>query len=285
MKRREFLKTLGLKTGLDQTEIDEILNDLEGDIDDAKADGAIKSVYTGDEALGNDTLFQKAIGKGKAEALNPIDTMLKTFESKLKVDEKTAYGKLDTSHKKYQFMLKSFSERETPTGDANYDTLKTEFETLKGDVDTKYVKREDHEAVVLKASNAQKQSFKTRLAIAAGKKLGDSANVRHFEDNFFNDALDLVQSVGIGKSKVKGVIDFETGKIMKADSPDQPLLHDSKVLTIADIADMAIEAYEYKPPVSAPAPVGVVKLPTGSSDKKDSNEAARKRNFQLEDEE
>lgn len=89
MKRRDFLKKLGLKTGLDQTEIDDLLTDLDGEIDDTKADAAIKSVYTSDEALGNDELFQKALGKGKAEALNPIDAMLKSFESKLKPEEKT----------------------------------------------------------------------------------------------------------------------------------------------------------------------------------------------------
>ncbi|WP_028664421.1 hypothetical protein [Runella zeae] len=286
MKRRDFLKKLGLKSGLDQTELDDILNNLDGDeIDDIKADAAIKAVYTSDEALGNDDLFKKVTSKAKAEALNPIDTILKAFESKLKAEEKAEYNKLDTSHKKYNYMLKVFAERETPTGDANYDSLKSEYETLKSDVDTKYVKKEDYETVSQKATKAMQGAFKTKLSIAAAKKIGDAANARHFEENFFNDASELVATTGIGKSKVKGVIDYETGKIMRADSPDQPIMLDGKVVTIADLADLTIEHFEYKAPVSNPASAGRIVI-TGQTDDatKDSNASARTRNLDMDSE-
>lgn len=181
-------------------------------------------------------------------------------------------------------MLKSFSERDTPTGDANYDTLKADYEALKGDIESKYVEKEKYETANTRATNALKGNFKTKLSVAAAKKLGDSANVRHFEDNFFNDALDLVQNEGIGKTKVKGVIDYETGKIMRADSPDQPLLFDGKVVTLADVADLTIERFEYKTPVSNPAPTGVITTKTGN-EVKDTNSAARQRNLDLDKEE
>ncbi|WP_234734792.1 hypothetical protein [Tellurirhabdus bombi] len=249
MKRRIFLEKLAVKAGLTDQEFADFMKDPDADFADEQANKALELVMTADEAVGNDVVFGRAKGKAKAEALDPIDGMLKKYEPKLSATQKTAYTKLGTdSYKKYQFILDAFSEADTKTGDKNFDDLQADFNALKKKIDDgDYVDKSEIATHQTAAQAARQDAAHVSLlnrAIRSGK-LRDVSTDRHFERNFVADAQDLLSNKGIGDKKVKGVIDYSTGKIMRADSPDQPLMIGSNAATLADLAELTITSYDW----------------------------------------
>ncbi|MBN8824443.1 MULTISPECIES: hypothetical protein [unclassified Spirosoma] len=266
MKRRAFLETALKKYGLTAEQAKEFIEKLEDEYDDNEAAKVLASLMTADEAKGNDDIFKDVKKRVKAEALDPIDNMLKTYESKLSDAQKTEYAKFgpNDSHKKYLFILKAFDEAGTKTGDKNYDDLKGEYDALKGQLGTDYIKKTDHDTVLGRLSQRETELTNVQLlnkAVRSGK-LRDTSGDRHFERNFISDAHDLITQVGIGDKKLKGVIGAD-GKIMRADSPEQPLLLDGKAVDLAMLADLTITAYDYGKK-SDPTSKDTVKIPTGA---------------------
>lgn len=269
MKRRSFLEKLLKKTGqFTDEQIADIIDKADEEYPDADAEKVLALLMTEDEAVGSDSVFGKIKGKAKAEVLDPIDAMLKPFEVKLSPEQKTEYGKLGKdSHKKYQFMLKTFDELGTNTGDKNYDDLKTEFDGLKSRLTTDYVPKADYDNAQSRISQREQELVNRSIINAAirNKRLRDTTGNKHFEGNFVTDAMDLLSS-GLGEKKVKGVYNAELGKVMRADSPDQPLLLDGKAVTLDTLADLTITGSDWEKKtdanpsgdirIPAPAPVG-----------------------------
>lgn len=264
MKRRAFLEKALKKFGFTDDQIKDFIEKLDDDYSDDDAAKALASLLTADEAKGNDEIFKDVKKRTKAEALDPIDKLLKGYESKLTPEQKVEYAKFgeNESHKKYQFMLKTFDEAGSKTGDKNYDDLKGDYDKLKGQLTTDYVAKADHETVVGKLSARDREIIDVKLINAAIRsgKLKDTSSERHFERNFAADAQDLLNT-GLGEKKIKGVYNPETGQVMRVDSPDQPVLIDNKAVTLNDLAVMTITGYGYEkrsdtPPVN-PVPVPV----------------------------
>lgn len=267
MKRRSFLETLIKKAGLlTDEELKAVLEDQDGELDDGKANAVLAALLTADEAIGNDAIFSKVKGKHRAEALDPIDNMLKEFEGELTAAQKAEYARLGKdTHKRYQFMLKAFKEQKTPTGNANYDELKADYDRLKTQLETDYVAKSELEQSQSKVSEKQRALAHAQILLSAIKsgKLKDVSADRHFERNFIADAQELLDK-GIGDKKQKGVIDYETGRIMRADSPDQPLLIGGEAATLATLADLTMTAYDYVKK-GEPSPAGSIQLPANPS--------------------
>jgi hypothetical protein len=265
MKRRSFLEKLLTKTGrFTDEQITDFIDKLDEEYPDTDAETALALLMTEDEAVGSDKVFGKIKGKAKAEALDPIDNILKTYESKLTAEQKAEYGKLkDDSFKKYQFMLKTFDNDDTKTGDKNYDDLKTDYETLKASLGTDYVKKADHDTLQSTLGSREKEILNVKILNAAIRsgKLRDVSGDRHFERNFVTDAEELL-TTGIGEKRIKGFIDTATGKIMRADSPEQPLLIENKAITLSDLADMTITTYGYEKKADQ-NPTSTVQVPAG----------------------
>ncbi len=91
---------------------------------------------------------------------------------------------------------------------------------------------------------------------------------RHFEKNFIDDVEALLEK-GIGKdgARVSGTIDYETGKIMRKDSPEQPLAINGTVLTLEDLVPMVAEFGEWNKGYTPPPVDPIIVTGNGSANK------------------
>ncbi|GAA4464166.1 hypothetical protein GCM10023189_43090 [Nibrella saemangeumensis] len=280
MKRRSVLERILKKVTehLSDAELTELLNDLDGEVDDEKAEKIIAALMTADEAAGNDAVFSKIKGRAKAEALDGVDKILKNYEGKLTPEAKAEYAKLGAdSYKKYNFLLKHFDELGTKKGDANYEDLKAEFDALKSKIETDYVAKSEYETVKGQVTARQQDATNTRLLIAAIKsgKLKDVSGDRHFERNFLADAQEVLEGgLKDGSKTIKVVIDHETGKLMRADSPEQPALIGGRAATLVDLAEQTITRFDWAKK-SNTSSSEEIQIPKGDAQAKGSNAALR----------
>ncbi|GAB3272789.1 hypothetical protein GCM10027347_44660 [Larkinella harenae] len=268
---------------LTDDQITKLFENLDEEHPDEDATKLLASLLTADEAVGNDVIFKTVKGRAKAEALDPIDAMLKTFVPKLSADQKKEYDKFgaNDSHKKYAFMLKAFDELGTKSGDKNYNDLQQEFTDLKTKIQNgDYVEKSVYETEKSAATTARQQAVHMSLLAKAIRngKLRDVTSDRHFERNFVADAEELLKN-GVGEKKLKGVIDYATGQIMRADSTEQPLLVDGKSVTLDTLADLTITQYDWAKK-SDPTPKGGVI--TADDSAKAGMSAAQRRNLQMD---
>lgn len=275
MKKRAFLEKALKKFGFTDDQVKDFIEKLEEEYSDDDAAKALASLMTADEAKGNDEIFKDVKKRTKGEALGAIDALLKQYEPKLTAEQKTEYAKFGATDtdKKYQFILKAFADADTKTGDKNYDDLKTDFDNLKTSLANEYIKKADHDIVAGQLTAREKELLGVQIlnhAIRSGR-LKDVSSDRHFERNFITDAEELL-STGIGEKKVKGFIDATTGKVMRTDSPEQPLLVDNKPVLISDLANLTITAYGYEKK-SDQTPQNTVQVPAGPQSQKGSNAA------------
>lgn len=280
MKWNEIFTKAGKKLGFSDAEITAGLANMDGDVEDDVANKRLTSIFTADEARGNDAIFGEIKKKFKAETLNPIDTEIKTVEEALSAEQKAAYAALgDNTYEKVKFLAKVAKESLTkPSGDANYDTLKATYDNLTSALSTDYVKKSDHEELSNKLVESRKKYLHSELISSARKIIKNDVkkSSKHFTGNFISDVEELLSS-GIGKEKVKGVFDYETGKIMRQDSPDQPLMIGTEVATIEAIAKLAADFGEYDKDYSAP-PADPISIPGQDQNKEraETSEANRR---------
>ena len=215
MIRRKFLETLLKKGSLTDAEIAEVLTDIEtGEIDDSRADAITAALLTEDEAAASDKVTTKVKGIGKAEALDGVDSILRTYEPKLSTAQKTEYGKLGRdTNKKAQFLLKAFDDKNSASGDEVAQALRDELEEIK----TSTVPKTDYEQVSGQVSAAQRRAAQAEMITAArlSPRLRDVSADRHFKTNLVTDAETLLgEGFALSdKAKVKGVIDYATGEL------------------------------------------------------------------------
>ena len=255
MKWQTIIENALKKAGFKDDEIKSGIENLEGDIEDDIANSRLTSIFTADEAKGNDAIFKEVTSKAKAEALNAIDAEFKTVEGSLSVDQKKAYTALGANtYEKNKYLMKVLDEKlKEKTGDANYETLKSSYEELKSSLESNYVKKEDHDALASKYGNATKENVHSKIMLHATTVVKDpSKQGRHFERNFLQDFEDYLGR-GVGKEKTKAKIDYETGKIVRADSPDQPLMLGTEVATFDKIVPLVAEFGEYNKGFKAPS--------------------------------
>lgn len=261
MTWKEIAKRAFKKAGFSDTEIEAGLSDLETDVEDTVANKRLSAIFTADEAKGNDSIFKDVKNAAKAEALNSIDAEFKIVEDSLTTEQKAAYAAFgNNTYEKTKYLTALLKEAITkPSGDPNFDDLKKSYETLKGQVSTDYVPKADFEAANSKYSNARKELVHGKIINVAANVVKDETkrSGRHFAKNFIEDAEALLSSgIGKGDTKVKGFIDYDSGKIMRADSPDQPLLINGSVVGIDELVPMVAEFGEwnkgYTPPPADP---------------------------------
>ena len=250
MKWKEIFIAGCKKMGFNETEINAGLADLEGDVADDVATAKLKAIFTADEAKGNDSIFKEVKDKTKAEALNAIDDEFKKVEDALTADQKKAYTALGANtYEKNKYLMGVLKEKlteKTPTGDVNFDTLKASYDELKGSLDTNYVKKEEHDALSSRYNDSRKELVHSKVLNTAMQvvKSEDKKKDRHFSRNFLTDMDEFLKS-GIGKDKKKAFINYETGQVMREDSPEQPMMIGSDVLTLDKLVPLVAEFGEY----------------------------------------
>lgn len=256
-----------MKAGITQAQVDEFLAKPDEDFPDAEANAALGRIMTEDEALGNDVVFGKVKDKAKGEVLTPFTTLLGKYEKKLTKEQKIEYGKVgDDPAKKYEFLMDHFEGLGTKGGDANYTDLKKQFDELNEKLGTDYVTRADHDALNTRLAGEQRKNFRNELvgAARASKRLRDISQERRFTDNFVADAEELLNEgiTTVGNTKVKGKYDPDTGRIMRLDSPDQPVMIGDKALTLDLLAEQVIgnDAYGWLKKSDTP-PSGQIVVP------------------------
>lgn len=260
------------KAGFSDEEIKTGLENLDSDIEDTVANTKLGAIFTADEAKGNDSIFGEVKNTAKAEALNGVDTHFKDVEDALSAEQKAAYLALGKdTYKKAKFLAGALKEslKAKPTGDPNFDDLKANYDALNAKLTTEYVPKNQYEEVTTKYSKARKDLIYGELISEALPLIKDKSKVegnKHFKRNFIADVEELLER-GIGKdgAKVKGFIDHETGQIMRSDSPQQPLMIGTQVLTIKDLAPHVVEFGDYNKGFT-PTPVGSV-IVTGEEGK------------------
>lgn len=280
-----FIKGLR-KAGFTEAEITEGLGNLETDVEDTVANSRLNAIYTADEARGNDAIFKDVKDKTRAEALNPIDTEIKALEEDLTPEQKTAYTALgNNTFEKIKYLTKTTKENlkaAAKTGDVNYDELKASYDKVMGSLETDYVKKGDHETVLNELSDKQKELIYGRALSVARKAIkSDKKDQRHFERNFISDVEDVLTNGIItttgGKDKVKGLLDYKTGKIMRVDSPDQPLMINGEAATIESIVPFAVDHGEYDKDYVPITPNDSIIIPgSGAGGKAELSEAAKR---------
>lgn len=253
MKAKDFLVALLRKAGKDTSEkykaAIEAIPDV--DIEDEAANETLDSLMNDAEAEANTELWKKVKTSTKAEVLDGIDAVLKEHEAKLTAEQKTQLTKLGKdTNKRYQYMLKTFSERNTATGDANADDLQTQVEALiNGRIESgELVKKADYEALSNTAKAAQTEALHQRIfnkAVKHPKLSKDAMSDRHFERNFIADLNELL-SEGIGTKKIKGVIDPATGLITQKDNTEQGIVLDGKRIGIDEVVGLVVEQHYAK---------------------------------------
>lgn len=168
MKAKDFLVALLRKAGKETSEKYKPALDAIADVDieDDAANEALDSLMNDAEAEANTELWKKVKTATKAEVLDGIDAVLKEKESLLSAEQKTQLTKLGKdTNKRYQFMLKTFSERNTASGDANADDLQTQVEAaISGRIDAgDLVKKADFDTVNGKVIKAQTEALNQRI--------------------------------------------------------------------------------------------------------------------------
>lgn len=252
MKAKDFLVALLRKAGKETSEKYKPALDAIADVDieDDAANEALDSLMNDAEAEANTELWKKVKTATKAEVLDGIDAVLKEKESLLSAEQKTQLTKLGKdTNKRYQFMLKTFSERNTASGDANADDLQTQVEAaISGRIDAgDLVKKADFDTVNGKVIKAQTEALNQRILNKAAKhpKLRDVSADRHFERNFISDLNDLLGE-GLGTKKIKGMIDPETGLIVQKDNAEQGIVLDGKRIGIDEVVGLVVETHYAK---------------------------------------
>jgi len=247
MIRRKFLETILKKGGLTDAEITDALTDIDtGQIDDTRA-GEIQAVLlTEDEAAASDKITTRVKQTAKAEVLDGVDAILRVYEPKLTTAQKTDYTKLGKdTNKKAQFLLKAFDDKGTLTGDDQAAALQAELDELR----TSTVPKGDYENVSAQVSVAQRRATHADMIVAArlNPRLRDVNADRHFKTNLIADAEALLAE-GLpvtDKLKVKGMIDYATGELRKAEKPDEPILLNGRKATVNDLVTHTIAAESY----------------------------------------
>lgn len=253
MKAKEFLVALLRKAGKETSEKYKTMLDAiaEVEIDDEAANEALDSLMNDAEAEANTELWKKVKTSTKAEVLDGIDAVLKDHEGKLSAEQKTQLGKLGKdTNKRYQYMLKTFSERNTTAGDTNADDLQTQ---VQGVIDSKLasgelVKKADFETISAKSRTAQMNALNQQILSKAIRhpKLSQATSAdRHFERNFLAD-LNETLSEGLGSKKIKAMIDPETGAIVQKDNAEQGIVLDGKRISIDEVVGLVVEQHYAK---------------------------------------
>lgn len=276
MKWLQLAQSALKKVGFSDEEIKTGLENLDSDIEDTVANAKLGAIFTADEAKGNDSIFGDVKKTAKAEALNGVDAHFKDVEGSLSAEQKTAYAALgNNTYEKAKFLAGALKTALTvkPTGDPNFDDLKRNYDDLNAKLATDYVAKTQFDEVSTKYGKARKDLVYGDLISKAIPLIKDEGKVkgnRHFKKNFIDD-VEALLAQGIGKegAKVKGFIDVETGKVMRSDSPEQPLMIGSQVITVEDLAPYVVEYGEYNKGFTAPV-AGVVTV-TGDGNNKDGN--------------
>jgi hypothetical protein len=283
MKRREYLVSLLKKSGHKADEIETFITDLEAEIEDTDANTRLSGLLTAEEAVANDAIYNRVKGRARSEALDPIDTEMAPLEAALPADLKAKYIALGkNSYEKVKFLVNNFQEvLGQKTGDKNYDDLKATFDDLQGKLTTDYVEKQKYADLEGQLSGIRKENIEGKLIGSARSmiKNEDILKQRHFNRNFLQDVNDLL-TTGIGDKKVKGVLDYTTGKIMRQDSPDQPLMIGNDLATIEALAAQAVAFGEYDKGYIAPKSEPI-RLPNGDQSENKISEA-RRRNAEFE---
>jgi BMFP domain-containing protein YqiC len=254
MKGKDFFAKILTKAGVDATSdkfkaaIDAVA-DIE--IDDADAEAVVDSLLTEDEAAASTNVKTKAETKAKAEIWDGVDVVLKKFVPKLNAQQKAEYDKLGKdSNRKYQYLLKTFSEKGTQAGDDLAGDLEEKVQAAiderieKGEL----VKKEEFEAVTGKVTDAQRKARQAEAVMLARKKqnFNEAKEGRYFQRDLWDDVETLL-SEGLGdKKKVTATIDLETGEIRQKDATDQRVTIGGKNVTLDDVVSMVVEKHYAK---------------------------------------
>lgn len=244
--------------GFSDAEITAGLADLTVDVEDTVATKKLQAIYTADEAKGSDAIFGDIKKTAKAQALNPIDEEFKLIEELLSPEEKAAYVAAGANtYEKQKIVNKAFKEAKTKSsGDPNFDALKTQFTELQGKLTSDYVEKGKYDAATEKLIKAQQDNLNFKVITSALNEVKDEGKKKdkHFQNNFLSDFRELVEVTGVGPQKIKGKIDYETGKIMRADNPEQPLMIGADLITVESVIPLVASSYNtgFTPPPADP---------------------------------
>jgi len=259
--------------GFSEAEINKGLEDLEIDVEDTVANSKLTSIFTADEAKGNESIFKDVKSKWMADTLDPIDNEIKVLEKALSPEQKVEYEKLGKNTvQKTKFLAKAVEEAlNKPSSDPNVATLQNALAELKAKQETDFVPKTTHEETSKKLTSAQRKYINSQIVGYAKDAVKDEKmkKGKRFADNFVADVFEFLEQEGIkvGSEKVKGTIDMDSGKIVRADDPTRPLaLADNSVATLENIIPLVAEYGKYNegytPP---PATTVVVDVPKNES--------------------